>query len=341
LRAKSAACTSQYAGRVQVGARALRVFSSLARHDDHRSDAAACISLLLESPRCVKRGDGGMLCVFASQRAANVLYCERVRRKSATSSHRPRPRSVPRRQGWRLPRAWCAAFPHRRRAPRLRRSSRPSPSSSTRGRRRATRVRALARLAPSSLAPRAGRAPRPRGSAQRGSARGPLPCPQAQVLADGAPARAATASFPFRSFLPLFHPARSRLCAIQCVRGRHGPHDEGLAALFGVLLAHVPRVSFRAPPRPPRAPFRRARSPSARHAHSVPRLFFAASAPTPLAARRSSARGTTTRTRAWPTMLRVRGCAARSILTAFPLPRRSAPLLPQHGERAEARGRGV
>ena len=81
-------------------------------------------------------------------------------------------------------------------------------------------------------------------------------------------------------FLPLpllssaVPPARSRLCAIQCVRGRHGPHDEGLAALFGVLLAHVPRVSFRAPPRPPRAPFRRARSPSARHAHSVPRLFF-------------------------------------------------------------------
>lgn len=131
-------------------------------------------------------------------------------------------------------------------------------------------------------------------------------------------------------FLPLpllssaVPPARSRLCAIQCVRGRHGPHDEGLAALFGVLLAHVPRVSLRAPP-PPRTPFRRARLPSARHAHSVPRLFFAASAPTPLAARRSSARGTTTRTRAWPAMLRVRGCAARSILTAFPLPRRSAP----------------
>jgi hypothetical protein len=43
------------------------------------------------------------------------------------------------------------------------------------------------------------------------------------VLADGAPARAATASFPFRSFLPLFHPravAFAQYNASEVVMGR-------------------------------------------------------------------------------------------------------------------------
>ena len=273
LCAKSAACTSQLeiraAGRVQVaaagagggGARA-RVFSSLARDDDHRSDAAACISLLLESPRCVKRGDGGMLCVFATQRAAKVLYIvsesgenpPRVLSQSPTSL---RPSQARMATASRLVRRFSAS-PARSAAasffPTVPKLKYEGPT---------TRNPRACPRAPRSFFARA--ACRPRAAPARLRPAGQRARPFALSASAGACRRRARACR--HRFLPLpllssaVPPARSRLCAIQCVRGRHGPHDEGLAALFGVLLAHVPRVSFRAPP-PPHAPFRRARSPS-------------------------------------------------------------------------------